>query len=69
MYDAPRTSGRVFNSVNRTCERLDMGKTSVYELVKCGKLKKVKLNGQALITEESLPALLAEALAAAYEVA
>jgi excisionase family DNA binding protein len=64
MYEATQPAGgKLLNSVESTCDRLDVGRTTVYELIKIGKLKKVKVNGSIpRITEDSIQALLAETL-------
>lgn len=43
----------------------DMGRTSAYNLIALGKLKKVKVLGRTLITVDSIKALLAEGAEAA----
>jgi excisionase family DNA binding protein len=48
---------RVFVSINEACEALGLGKTSIYQLIKAGKLDVVKFGRRTLITAQSVRAL------------
>lgn len=48
---------RIFVSINEACDALGLGKTSVYLLIKTGKLEVVKFGRRTLITAQSVRAL------------
>jgi excisionase family DNA binding protein len=52
-------------NVNETAHLLGICRTTVYELVKQQKLKKVTIGGRSVITTESIDRLLADAIAEA----
>lgn len=52
------------NSIKRTGDRLDLGKTTVFKLINEGKLEVVKIGGKTLVTECSIQRLAAPAVAA-----
>ena len=61
--DGPKSSrGRILNTISRVCERTDLGRSKVYELMDTGVLKSVKVGRRRLITETSLMAWFAELL-------
>lgn len=53
------------NSIDNTCRRLDVGRTTVYGLIAEGHLHPIKIGRRTLITETELQRLLAERIAAA----
>ncbi|MGD0633323.1 MAG: helix-turn-helix domain-containing protein [Beijerinckiaceae bacterium] len=63
LYETPDTSGPLCNSVNRACERLGLGRTSLYELITSGDLIAVRIAGRTLIPEESMRALVEKSIA------
>ncbi len=65
MYETQTTSGKLLNSIENTCDRLDLGKTTIYDLMKSGRLEAVKMGTKTLITEASIHALLSQLKAAA----
>jgi excisionase family DNA binding protein len=50
---------RLARSIRNTATLLDCGRTTVYELLKAGKLKAVKLGGRTLVLDASIRVLLA----------
>jgi excisionase family DNA binding protein len=44
--------------INATCDKLGVGRSKVYELVRAGKLDARKLGNRTVITEESADAFL-----------
>lgn len=57
---APREEPpRLLNSVRRTCERLDLSRTTIYALIGEGRLSTVKVGHKTLITEQSILAVAA----------
>lgn len=50
----PANNGKLLNSIETVCDRLDIGRTSLYALVKAGDLKLVKIGSKSLLTEESV---------------
>ncbi len=51
--------------INDAAYLLGVGRTTIYELIKLGKLKKVAIGGRSVITAESIEKLLADAIAEA----
>lgn len=47
------------------CQRIGVGRSSLYELIKSGQLKTVRIAGRTLIPESELQRLMAEAKAGA----
>lgn len=45
-------------SIKETCERTKLGKTRVYQLVRAGNLRIVKVGRRTLVQAESIEALL-----------
>jgi excisionase family DNA binding protein len=41
-------------SINSLCEAADVGRTKVYELVRCGELELIKIGASSKITAESV---------------
>ena len=58
----PASDEAVFRTVKWTMRHLGVGKTSIYELIKAGKLKKVLVGPRrgARITQESIDEYVAE---------
>jgi len=52
-------------SIKEACEALSVGKTTIYELISNGSLKRVKIGSKTVIPRSSLMALLGEAQDAA----
>ena len=55
----PHEYERLAHSVEAAAKRLSCGRTTVFELIRDGRLKAVRLNGRTLIPEEALRELLA----------
>ena len=51
---------RLAFTINHSADALDVGRSTVYELIKAGKLKVIDINGMRRISGESLRALVAE---------
>lgn len=51
---------QVANTIAKTCERLSIGRTTLYELVKQGRLRTFKIGGKTLIPESEIYRLVAE---------
>jgi excisionase family DNA binding protein len=51
----------VATSVNDAAKALSLGRTSIYALIKEGRLEKIKLGRRTLITVASIRALVADA--------
>lgn len=45
-------------TIHRTCEYTGLGRTKIYELIRQGRLQKVKVDGRTLITVASADALI-----------
>lgn len=45
------------------CQRIGLGRSSLYELIKAGQLKTVRIAGRTLVPESELQRLVAEAQA------
>lgn len=45
-------------TIDRTCEYTGLGRTKIYELIRQGRLQKVKVDGRTLITVASADALI-----------
>jgi excisionase family DNA binding protein len=58
-------AGKLAYRVPEACHLLGIGRTSLYELVRDGKLKLVKIAGRTLVPHSELNRLLREALEAA----
>ena len=54
MYEHKRTNDTLLNPIETACDRLGIGRTSIYALIKAGDLKLVKIGSKSLITEESI---------------
>jgi excisionase family DNA binding protein len=52
----------VANTIPTACNRLGIGRTLLYDLLKQGKLKSIKLGNRTLIPESELQRLIAEQL-------
>ncbi len=50
------TTRRLLYPVSEAAEQLGIHRTSLYELLKCGQLERVKIGRRTLITAESLTA-------------
>jgi len=50
------------NTINDSCCRLGIGRTLLYDLLKQGKLRSIKLGTRTLIPETELQCLIAEQL-------
>ncbi len=50
------------NTINDSCRRLGIGRTLMYDLIKQGKLRSIKLGTRTLIPESELQRLIAEQL-------
>lgn len=50
------------NTINGSCRRLGIGRTLMYDLIKQGKLRSIKLGTRTLIPEIELQRLIAEQL-------
>ena len=50
------------STIPDTCSRLGIGRTLVYDLLKQGKLRSIKLGSRTLIPESELKRLIAEQL-------
>ena len=50
------------NTINDSCRRLGIGRTLLYDLLKQGKLRAIKLGARTLIPETELQRLIAEQL-------
>ncbi len=50
------------NTINDSCIRLGIGRTLMYDLLKQGKLRSIKLGSRTLIPETELQRLIAEQL-------
>ena len=50
------------NSISDCCARLGIGRTLMYDLIKQGKLRSIKLGTRTLIPESELQRLIAEQL-------
>ena len=48
------TAPPVANSVNTTCERLDICRATFYKAKKAGKIKTVKFGARTIVTEKEL---------------
>ena len=53
------------STIPDTCRRLGIGRTLVYDLIKKGKLRSIKLGTRTLIPESELKRLITEQLAQA----
>ena len=53
------------NTIPDTCRRLGIGRTLVYDLIKQGKLRPIKLGTRTLIPESELQRLITEQLESA----
>ena len=53
------------NTIPTACSRLGIGRTLIYDLLKQGKLRSIKLGTRTLIPESELQRLIAEQLQAA----
>ena len=53
---AESTASRMLYPVSEAAEQLCIQRTSLYELLKCGQLERVKIGRRTLITAESLTA-------------
>lgn len=60
-YPAKPEAGarRLAHSVNQTAALLSCGRSTVYELLKAGKLEAVKLGGRTLVLDASIRDMLA----------
>ena len=47
-------------SINHTAETLSLGRTSIYDLIKAGRLETVKLGRRTLVKVSSIKALIGE---------
>ena len=56
------TCGRLAYRVPDACTALGIGRTSLYELVKAGKLRLVKIAGRTLVPRSELDRLLSESM-------
>lgn len=52
--------GQLAHSINGVAMKLDCGRTTVYELIRDGRLKAVKLGSRTLVLESSLRGLLSD---------
>ena len=50
------------NQIPEVCKRLGIGRTLVYELIKKGKLRTIKLGSRTLVPESELHRLISETL-------
>ena len=55
----PPNAARVAHSVENTAALLDVGRTTVFEMIRTGRLKAVKLGGRTLIPDAALRDFLA----------
>jgi excisionase family DNA binding protein len=63
--DAKPQSQILLNPITQVQTRLGIGRTLVYEMIRAGELKAVKLRGRTLIPESSLQALVSKLAEAA----
>lgn len=56
------TNRKLAYRVNEACAALGIGRTSLYELVKTGELKVIKIAGRTLVPRTELERLLADHL-------
>ena len=60
-------SAPLANTISTSCRRLGIGRTLIYDLLKQGKLKSIKLGTRTLIPESELQRLITEKLAGGEE--
>jgi excisionase family DNA binding protein len=65
MQKCFHSQDRACYSVNETIGLLNMGRTTLYKLIKRGELRKIKLGRKTLIAADDLAALLTKLRAAA----
>jgi excisionase family DNA binding protein len=58
-------TAQVANSIENTCARLSIGRTTFYDLVNAGRLKVFKLGRKTLVPESEIQRLVSEQLAQA----
>ncbi len=46
-------------SIKQTCQALGLGRTTVYQLIKAGRLRTTKIGSRTLVTVESVRAIVA----------
>jgi excisionase family DNA binding protein len=56
-HQAPPSTERFAYRVSEACEKLSIGRTSLYQLVKDGKLKLIKIAGRTLVPHSELERL------------
>ena len=55
-----RTQIPLANTINDSCSRLGIGRTLLYDLIKQGKLRPIKLGSRTLIPESELQRLISD---------
>lgn len=53
-----KEDARLGSTVNRACERLDVGRTLMYELIAAGEIRTIKIAGRTIIPERELEAFI-----------
>lgn len=61
------TNAPLAHRIPDACQRIGVGRSSLYELIKSGRLKTVRIAGRTLVPESELQRLVAEAAAEAVQ--
>ncbi|WP_036212698.1 helix-turn-helix transcriptional regulator [Novilysobacter arseniciresistens] len=61
------SSAPLAHRIPDACQRIGLGRSSLYELIKAGRLKTVRIAGRTLVPESELQRLVAEAEAEAVQ--
>lgn len=65
MQHVETTSAPLVHRIPQACARIGIGRTALYQLLRDGELRAVKLGGRTLIPESELQRLVAQRLQAA----
>jgi excisionase family DNA binding protein len=60
MQHESTASAPLANSIPQACQRLSIGRTAMYELLKTGEVRAIKVGNRTLIPESELQRFIAE---------